>query len=208
MNGISIHRARPESDAGGRLNELALGHVAGILAGSGSDTVIHSTFHELWRDSNNRFSHRFAYEAKADGRTLGVVTCYPVPQLNSLAGPTFRKLLNIRKCGLIGHAIMNPADILSVLFLKEGQRNEFHIGTLAMLPESRGHGVGSRLLCYAERLAISQDYARISLTVNQRNYLAIKLYERLGFRKTGEVKRPSLWLYRMSKLLSYSVMPI
>ena len=43
--------------------------------------------------------------------------------------------------------------LYSMFTLKEGEDDEFHIGTIALLPESRGLGIGTRLIEFAEEQA-------------------------------------------------------
>jgi ribosomal protein S18 acetylase RimI-like enzyme len=54
----------------------------------------------------------------------------------------------------------------------------------------RGHrqlGLGSRLIAHAEQWAVEAGFAWIDLQVLSANAPAIKLYERAGFQKTGEI---------------------
>ena len=65
---------------------------------------------------------------------------------------------------------------------------------VAVLPEHRGHGVGSRLVEAAERWAIEQNAEVMTLSTHVANFDAIRFYqERHGFRTTGilMMKRPS-----------------
>jgi ribosomal protein S18 acetylase RimI-like enzyme len=201
MNKVTINKADPNSSLGGRLNQLALDYMAYSLAGSKEDSTINETFNQLWRWDNNRFSHQYAFEAKMGEQTLGMITCYPITLMNRLAWPTFLKLLSYRKWELIGYNIMNWKECYSMITLKEGRADEFHIGTLAALPESRGLGVGSALIRFAEEQAVLQGFPKCSLTVKKENLLAIKLYEKLGYQKTGEIEKPAISVYSMSKKL-------
>lgn len=202
MNEMTIVKADQHSVIGGLLNRMAIGNMANALAGSREEHVIDQTFRQLWSMENNRFSHKYAFEARMGGQTLGMITCYPVTVLNRLAWPTFKQIFSIRKWALLGYNLMNPKGVYSMLTMQEGQEDEFHIGTIAALPESRGMGIGSRLFQFAEQLAVQQGFAKSSLTVRQDNHLAIKLYERLGYHKVAEIKKPALSLYRMAKKLT------
>ncbi len=201
MPNITIVKASPLSQVGARLNQMALDHMAFSLAGSRKQSVVDQTFDHLWRSDESRFSHQYAYEAVKSGETLGIVTCYPVKRMDRLAWPTFRKLLASRKLGLIGYHLANLKELYSILTLKEGKDDEFHVGTLATMPESRGLGVGAQLLNFAEEEAKSLGYEKISLTVRSDNVRAAQLYERVGYRKVSKVVKPSLAIYRMVKML-------
>ncbi|MDA2213302.1 GNAT family N-acetyltransferase [Bacillus cereus group sp. MYBK195-1] len=199
MNQISIVKAVHQSMVGAQLNVMALEYMAFPLAGSEEKNTVEGTFCTLWRQGNNRFSHQYAYEAQMDGKTLGMITCYAIPVLNRLAWSTFKQLLSLRKLGFVIYNILNIKMLYSMFTLKEGEDDEFHIGTIALLPESRGLGIGTRLLEFAEEQASLQGFAKCSLTVKKENQLAIKLYQRIGYQITGEINKPKLSLYRMVK---------
>ncbi|MED0940393.1 N-acetyltransferase [Bacillus mobilis] len=199
MNQISIVKAVHQSMVGAQLNVMALEYMAFALAGSEEKNAVEGTFCKLWRQGNNRFSHQYAYEAQMGGKTLGMITCYPISVLNRLAWPTFKQLLSFGKLGFVFYNILNIKMLYSMITLKEGEDDEFHIGTIALLPESRGLGIGTRLLEFAEEQASLQGFAKCSLTVKKENQLAIKLYQRLGYQITSEISKPKLSLYRMVK---------
>lgn len=65
---------------------------------------------------------------------------------------------------------------------------------VAVLPEHRGHGVGSRLVAAAEKWANEQGAQVITMQTHVANADAIRFYqERHGFRTTGilMIKRPT-----------------
>ncbi|MBR2563780.1 MAG: GNAT family N-acetyltransferase [Paenibacillus sp.] len=201
MSAVSIVKASPQTTVGGRLTEMALDYMKFSLAGSREPAVINRTFQKLWRVRNNRFSHEYAYEAVQDGITLGMIMCYPTRLMNKLALPTFSQLFKLHQWKLIGYNLRNWKEFYTMVTLKEGELDEYHIGTIATLPESRGLGLGTKLILHAEKQAVLQGFAKSSLTVKQENAGAIKLYERLGYRKVGEIRKPAVSMYRMCKNL-------
>jgi GNAT superfamily N-acetyltransferase len=56
-------------------------------------------------------------------------------------------------------------------------------------PESRGQGVGKRLMAAVVAEAVSQGASAVALHVTERNLIARKAYERFGFVATGEWER-------------------
>ena len=54
--------------------------------------------------------------------------------------------------------------------------------SIAVVPECRGHGLGSALMSAIESQALKAGYASISLSVDYRNP-ARRLYQRLGYRE-------------------------
>ncbi|KQY94737.1 acetyltransferase [Paenibacillus sp. Root52] len=201
MTNISIVQANPHSLAGAKLNLMAVGDIAHTIAGSSSQSVVDATFRKLWKSRNNRFSHEYAYEAKMGDSTLGMITCLPITVLDNLVSSTVKQLFSHRKLALIGYSLLHPRALLSTITLKEGFAGEFHIATLAAMPESRGMGIGSQLIHHAEAQAIKQGFSLCSLTVKKENHLAAKLYARLGYEITSEVNKPAVSLYRMVKKL-------
>ncbi len=202
MKSFEIVKGTFASESGARLNLMAIDDMAENLAGTKDKAVAEQTMTHLWRQKNNRFSHEFVYEAKQEGSTLGIVTCYPTTLLNRLAWPTVRQLLLLRQWPLVTYALGHLGIVWNLLNLREGREDEFHIGTLATLPESRGRGVGTKLLLQAEAAAKQSGFAKLSLTVKQKNEGARKLYERVGFQVTEKIDRAPFFLYRMVKNLS------
>ena len=60
-----------------------------------------------------------------------------------------------------------------------------HVEDLFVMPHLRSHGIGTRILAEAERLAVSRDFTQIGLAVGIDNPRARALYERLGYADTG-----------------------
>lgn len=52
--------------------------------------------------------------------------------------------------------------------LNEGREDEYHIGTIATLPENQGYGIGSKLIHFAEGQASLNQYNKCSLTVKKK----------------------------------------
>lgn len=199
---ILISQADPNSLVGAKLNLMAVGDMAHSIVGSSNQSIADATFRMLWKSKNNRFSHEFAYEAKMGDTSLGMITCLPFTTLEKLVSSTAKQLFSYRKLGLITYNLLHPKALFTTLTLKEGFEGEYHIATLAAMPESRGMGVGSQLIQHAEEQAIKQGYNLSSLTVKKENHLAAKLYAKLGYEITSEVVKPTVSLYRMVKKLN------
>lgn len=61
-----------------------------------------------------------------------------------------------------------------------------YVRSMAVLPTARGRGVGRTLMHEAERFAIEVQARRMYLSTTPFLFDAIRLYESLGFRRTGE----------------------
>ena len=102
--------------------------------------------------------------------------------------------------------------LLNLLLLADGTKgDEFVVDSLAVDPACRGRGVGTALLRKAEERARSIGKRMMSLGVIGENEGAIRLYERLGYRRTrtwdGHLVRlatGSAGVHRMEKRLGES----
>lgn len=70
----------------------------------------------------------------------------------------------------------------AVVFFRSGSRVA-RLYSLASRPEARGKGVGSALVAAVERLARRRGCRELRLEVRVDNDAAIRLYERLGYRR-------------------------
>lgn len=201
MGNITIIKGNPMSEVGGKLNFMALDYMAYPLIGSKDSTLIEKTLNKLWVHNSNRFSHNYAFEAQLNQKTVGMIICYPVTVLNQLAWPTFKQLIHLRKWDLMKHSLFNLQEAWSMATLHEGREDEYHIGTVATLPESRGYGIGSKLIHFVEEQAKIYHYNKCSLTVKKENKQALKLYENLGYKIMNSIEKPPYSLYRMVKAL-------
>ena len=61
------------------------------------------------------------------------------------------------------------------------------LSKLYVLNALRGKGIGKAAMLYIEQKALSNGYAKISLTVNKYNSFAIKAYEKMGFKNIKPV---------------------
>lgn len=69
-----------------------------------------------------------------------------------------------------------------------------HSGVLGigLLPLMRGKGIGMRLIRQALEAARSFGFSRVELTVRENNQVAITLYEKVGFKMEGLMRRAAL----------------
>ena len=133
-------------------------------------------FIRLFRDSVDPENCLFAI---VDGELSGVLafqmTGHEFYQLNLRTA--FEKFSPFR-AGLV---IFN---LILLAFEDAVGADEFHIDLVAVVPSSRGLGVGTALMLRAEENAESTGKRTMSLGVIAENEGAIRLYERLGYRTT------------------------
>ncbi|MFJ8237893.1 GNAT family N-acetyltransferase [Ureibacillus sp. NPDC094379] len=63
----------------------------------------------------------------------------------------------------------------------EAHSDEYYIDTICVHESSRGLGLGTKLLQFAEQVAIQKGFSKLSLNVEREKESARKLYERVGF---------------------------
>ena len=149
---------------------LAHYHWQTIAAASGEDIDPWAIGIRRAASETSGFSYTKSLVAAVDGKVAGCVSSYPIDAPASpedLAGvnPVFRPLLELEDMVVGSH----------------------YVNVLAVYPEHRGKGIGSRLLTQAEELPHGD---RMSLIVSDSNTGAMQLYERLGYRR--HASRPKI----------------
>jgi GNAT superfamily N-acetyltransferase len=86
--------------------------------------------------------------------------------------------------GPVWVAVRKGVMLGTVAAVAEGE--SVYIRGMAVLPSARGSGVGAALLRRVEDWAASQGRSRLFLSTTAFLSSAIRLYERSGFRRTGE----------------------
>jgi len=78
--------------------------------------------------------------------------------------------------------VRNPYKIIAYLIIQIRKNSrKYRIYSLAIAPETRGTGIGEKLLEYAELLARKNNIQKITLEVSEKNVAAINLYKKKGF---------------------------
>lgn len=77
------------------------------------------------------------------------------------------------------------------------------ISKLAVSPQCQGHGIGKKLMDFAENYAIANDYISICLDAYSANPRALKFYGKRGYKHVGEqyFPRRDLPFYCYEKLI-------
>jgi ribosomal protein S18 acetylase RimI-like enzyme len=75
-----------------------------------------------------------------------------------------------------------PVGTVSVVH----EPDHLYIRSMAVLPEAQGSGVGGKLLGEVETYAVENGFERLFLYTTYFSKSAIHLYEKCGFRKTGD----------------------
>ena len=109
------------------------------------------------------FSYRNCTVVEIDGKVIGMLVAFPMH-----VDPSYEE-----------------TDPVLAPYAKLEEDNSYYICGMALFPDQRGGGVGSRLLALAEEHARERGFAKLSLIVFERNAGARRLYERKGYRELG-----------------------
>jgi ribosomal protein S18 acetylase RimI-like enzyme len=101
------------------------------------------------------------------------------------------------------HVVEENDEIIGMIALNEEQAAEYVtvrwsrqsdrvlvIHRLAVNPTKQNQGIGGKLLDYAEKFAIDNGYESIRLDSYSGNPKALRLYEKHGYRRVGQVNFP------------------
>ncbi|MBO0376126.1 GNAT family N-acetyltransferase [Staphylococcus capitis] len=201
MEDIQIKRAQSSDKEGGKLTHLAIDEMAQVFLGETSNERLNKQLQHLWQKKGNRFSHYISYVAKEEGQVLGAITCTSLVKLEKSMCQTVIEIIKMKKLKSLKIILSNLKKIYALITMDEGEKDEFHVSMLATLPEARGKGVGTKLLKFAERLAINNGFDKLSLTVVQDNKKALSVYKKFGFSIVGEINQSPFYLFKMRKNL-------
>ena len=138
---------------------------------------------------NNCLMPEYAIVALSENKLIGIAG-FHIPGGSFTGGTTYSELLS-----QLGFIKGNWAALIFSLYERNPEPGELVMDGIAVHTDSRGKGVGSRLLeeiaCYAR----DQEFKRVRLDVIDVNPKAKKLYERKGFKKAKTEYFPYLrWL--------------
>ena len=76
-------------------------------------------------------------------------------------------------------------DPVLVPYSKLEEDNSFYVCGVALLPEYRGSGIGSKVMAIADEQAKEKSLSKLNLVVFEQNKGARSLYERLGYKEVA-----------------------
>lgn len=185
-----VRPATPDdAPAGAGLIHLPMGQVADYLFGFDDPALARSVLMRLFAQRDNRFSYQFADVAETAGEVTGLMLGYPEHVLQHVKLSMFRQLSAIYGWRRMLRFLRRSLPLAKLI---EARPHEFYIFTLAVRPEYRGHGIGSRLLRRAETRARLAGMTACSLGVEVDNAAARHLYEGFGYQIVDTVRVPRL----------------
>lgn len=115
-----------------------------------------------YSDESSPFSYRNCMVAESVGKIAGMMAAFPMerPDDPGTSGET---------------------DPVLVPYGRLEQHNSYYISGMAVFPEHRGMGIGTKFLEIAEEKAARYNLPQLSLIVFEENEGAVRLYKRRGF---------------------------
>lgn len=123
---------------------------------------------ERARRESGAFSYRNSIIIEENGRAVALLTGYPLGREPEPIGPD------------------TPPIFVPLQELENLAPFTWYVNVLAVVPEERGKGHGSRLLEVADEIAGRLGLDGLSIIVSDGNSGARRLYERCGYVKTAE----------------------
>lgn len=156
----------------------------------------------LFCRSHNLFSFEHTYFVELGGGRAGMLLGYDWNARRRENWRTGFLMLKEMKLELVRRL---PRMIKAESVLGKVKKGELYISNVAIYPEYRSQGIGSKLLLQAEREAGARGARALSLEVEAGNVGAIRLYSRLGYSIVSEyvfrLKGSYFHSYRMRKEL-------
>jgi len=128
----------------------------------------------IYASEEGEYSYRNCCIAEVADRRVGMLLGFPMPARDpsDVASPP----------PFDGTDVFAPYKYLEA-------PDTWYICGVALLPEYRGHGIGTGLMQMAREQARTHGYTQLSLVVFEENAAALRLYRRLGYQT---IKRASI----------------
>lgn len=186
-----------------RLAQLSSDELFSDLLGNRAEDALRSMFLRQGNDN----SHKYCSFLLESGAVAGMIQAYSAEQAVANARGTIWLFVKyarwqILRCLVVGFSLRDILDFVGA----DLAPGDFYIAMVALYPPYRGRGHSKALLDRARDLAISQGCARLTLDVDERNHIAIAVYQRAGFTVIAQSKKVNVsgarWgVLRMAKPL-------
>jgi GNAT superfamily N-acetyltransferase len=130
---------------------------------AGPEEEILTVGRRCYERDDSVFSYRNCTVVENEGKAVGMLFAFP---------------MHVRSSD-------EESDPVLVPYRNLKEDNSYYICGMALFPEYRGHGIGSRLLTLAEKHARDKGFEKISLMVFEQNADAKRLYDQAGYREVS-----------------------
>ena len=156
------------------------------LLGKRADVALAAMFMQ----PKNDFSYRYASFLQVDDSPAGMLSAYTAAEARAHSNRT--AWLMLRRAGwqslrflAVGILLRDLLDFLG----SHLEANDFYIAMVAIYPPYRGQGHSKTILRYAQNRALAHGCSRLALDVDERNTIAIRAYQRVGFVQIAQSKK-------------------
>ena len=120
----------------------------------------------IYASEDGDYSHRNCCIAEVADRRVGMLLGFPMPARDP--------------SDVVSPPPFDATDVFAPYKYLEAP-DTWYICGVALLPEYRGHGIGTGLMQIARQQARTHGYTQLSLVVFEENAAALRLYRRLGY---------------------------
>ncbi len=151
---------------------LAMEDIVYEFLGTRDKKAAFDFMHHMVSTRNNQYSYQNVYIICSEGKIVGAVNVYDGARLAELRRPVAEYVAAQTALPF------EPED--------ETQAGEHYIDSIGVHPGWQGKGIGGKLLHYLISEYTEKQGVTLGLLVEKANPAAKRLYEKAGFRKTGE----------------------
>ena len=165
----------------------AILNIANTLTGEEKEEKILETLDFYTKMDVNRLSYKNIYTYEIENQIVGLILAYNSNDVKKLDKPILEHL--------------KTKNIYLDSFEKECFEDEFYIDTVSVSPNFQGRGIAKELFSFVEKKAKELGFDKVSLLVDFENEKALKLYEKLGFKKNTILKVSNHNYHHMIKMV-------
>lgn len=183
---MDIRQAKIEdADEAAELICMAWGECAYVLAGSDNQKAAQDIIKKFYKQPDNILSYQNIHVAEGRNGIAGLVLSFPSDHFPRLSKLLVEKLPKFYKSDVEDY----QGKVVPMLKTKEAEPGEYYIDSLAVYPQYRACGIGSRLLKVATLKSHKLGISKTSLIVKPENKGALKLYKKHGYSVRGKLKQ-------------------
>ena len=165
----------------------AIHNLANMLTGEEEKEKILKTLDSFVFMDVNRLSYKNTYTYDIEDELAGLIIAYDSNKVSQLDSPILKHL--------------ESKNIFLEAFDKECFEDEFYIDTVSVFQKFQGRGIAKELFCFVEQKAKELAFKKVSLLVDVDNLKALKLYEKIGFKKNTILQISKHDYHHMIKML-------
>ena len=165
----------------------AIHNIANTLTGENEKSKILETLDFYVKMQTNRLSYKNIWIYEKEKQLAGLIIAYNSNDVKKLDAP------------IIDHLASKNIFINS--FDKECFEDEFYIDTVSVFEKFQGRGIAKELFYFIEQKAKELAFKKVSLLVDVDNLKALKLYEKIGFKKNTILQISKHDYHHMIKML-------